>query len=74
LIALINESIGKPVGFISPLLYQNPNGDFNSITSGNNGAYAAGPGWNPCTGLGSPIGVQVAVALGAPAQAMKTGT
>ena len=74
LIALINESIGKPVGFISPLLYQNPKGDFNSITSGNNGAYAAGPGWNPCTGLGSPIGVQVAVALGAPAQAMKTGT
>jgi kumamolisin len=74
LIALINESIGKPVGFVNPLLYQNPNGDFNSITSGNNGAYSAGPGWNPCTGLGSPIGVQVAVALGAPAQAMKTGT
>src|SRR6202453_4183577 len=74
LIALINESIGKPVGFINPLLYQNPNGDFNSITSGNNGAYTAGPGWNACTGLGSPIGVQVAVALGAPAQAMKTGT
>ena len=74
LIALINESIGKPVGFINPLLYQNPNGDFNSITSGNNGAYSAGPGWNPCTGLGSPIGVQVAVALGAPAQAMKRGT
>ncbi len=74
LIALINESIGKPVGFINPLLYQNPNGDFNSITSGNNGAYSASPGWNPCTGLGSPIGVQVAVALGAPAQAMKRGT
>jgi kumamolisin len=74
LIALINESTGKPVGFINPLLYQNPNGDFNSITSGNNGAYSAGPGWNPCTGLGSPIGVQVAVVLGAPAQAMKTGT
>ena len=74
LIALINESIGKPVGFINPLLYQNPNGDFNSITSGNNGAYSAGPGWNPCAGLGSPIGVQVAVVLGAPAQAMKKGT
>ncbi len=76
LIALINESIGKPVGFINPLLYQNPNGDFHSITSGNNGAYSAGPGWNPCTGLGSPIGVQVAAALGArpPAQAMKAGT
>lgn len=75
LIALINESLGKPAGFINPLLYQNPEGDFNSITSGNNGAYSAGPGWNACTGLGSPIGTQVAIALGVPAQkAMRTGT
>ncbi|MGD0268833.1 MAG: S53 family peptidase [Candidatus Sulfotelmatobacter sp.] len=75
LIALINESMGKPVGFINPLLYQDPKGDFNSITSGNNGAYTAGPGWNACTGLGSPIGVQIAAALGVPGQkAMKTGT
>jgi len=75
LIALINESLGKPAGFINPLLYQNPNGDFNSITSGNNGAYSAGPGWNACTGLGSPIGTQVAIALGVPTQkAMRTGT
>jgi kumamolisin len=64
LIALINESIGKPVGFANPLLYQNLSRDFNSITSGNNGAYSAGPGWNPCTGLGSPIGTQVAAVLG----------
>jgi kumamolisin len=27
---------------------------FNDITSGNNGAYSAGPGWDACTGLGSP--------------------
>jgi kumamolisin len=75
LIALINDSLGKPVGFVNPLLYQNPNGDFNGITSGNNGAYSAGPGWNPCTGLGSPIGTQIAAALGVtPAKAMKTGT
>jgi kumamolisin len=75
LIALINQSMGKPVGFINPLLYQNPSGDFNSITSGNNGAYSAGPGWNACTGLGSPIGTQVAAALGVPAQrAVGTGS
>jgi kumamolisin len=75
LIALINESLGKPVGFINPLLYQNPKGDFNSIITGNNGAYSAGPGWNACTGLGSPIGAQVAAALGVPAQQVrKTGT
>jgi kumamolisin len=78
LIALINQSIGKPVGFINPLLYQNARtaGDFNDITSGNNGAYSAGQGWDACTGLGSPIGAQVASVLGAPpqAQARKTGT
>lgn len=76
LIALINQSLGQPAGFINPLLYQNAaSGAFNSITSGNNGAYSAGSGWNPCTGLGSPNGTQIAAALGAPpAQAMKTGT
>ncbi|HTA23099.1 MAG TPA: S53 family peptidase [Terriglobales bacterium] len=77
LIALINQALGKPVGFVNPLLYQNAStvGGFHSITSGNNGAYSAGSGWNPCTGLGSPIGTQIAVALGSPpAQVMKTGT
>ena len=29
---------------------------FRDITSGNNGAYQAGPGWDPCTGLGVPDG------------------
>ncbi len=78
LIALINESIGKPVGFINPLLYQSANtaADFHDITSGNNGAYAAGPGWDACSGLGSPMGTHVATALGVspPAQAKRTGT
>jgi len=78
LIALINQSLGKPAGFINPLLYQSAStaGDFNDITSGNNGAYSAGPGWDACTGLGSPIGAQVAAALGAQpqARARKTGT
>jgi kumamolisin len=77
LIALINQSLGKPAGFINPLLYQSAGtaGDFNSITSGNNGAYSAGSGWNACTGLGSPIGNRVATILGVPAaQAKKTGT
>ena len=78
LIALINESIGKPAGFINPLLYQNvtADDDFSDITTGNNGAYSAGPGWDACSGLGSPIGTQVAAALGAPssAQAKRTGT
>jgi kumamolisin len=77
LIALINQSIGKPVGFINPLLYKTATtaADFHEITSGNNGAYSVGPGWNACTGLGSPIGTKVALALGATsAQAKRTGT
>jgi kumamolisin len=74
LIALINQTLNKPVGFINALLYQNTE-DFHEITSGNNGAYSAGPGWNACTGLGSPIGTDVAATLDAPpsANVVKTG-
>ena len=77
LVALINQSVGNPAGFINPLLYQNAAtpGDCRDITSGNNGAYAAAVGWDACTGLGSPIGIEVAAALGAPAPApnLQTG-
>ncbi|MGA8621866.1 MAG: S53 family peptidase [Candidatus Sulfotelmatobacter sp.] len=76
LVALINEGVGKPVGFINPLLYQGAGagGDFHDITSGNNGAYSAGPGWDPCTGLGSPIGAKVAAVLSPGAETVKTKT
>lgn len=62
LVARINQSVGKPVGFMNALLYQagDPSGDFNDIMTGNNGAYSAGPGWDACSGLGSPIGSKVA--------------
>ncbi len=68
LIALVNESLKQPAGFINPLLYQNAGsaGDFNDIVSGNNGAYSARAGWDACTGLGRPIGNKLAAALGAP--------
>jgi kumamolisin len=76
LIALLNEGLGQPVGYLNALLYQKPvpSSGFNDITSGNNGAYSAGPGWDACTGLGTPIGTAIAAALSPPAQAMKTGT
>jgi kumamolisin len=77
LIALINQGNGKPAGFINPLLYPKVSaaGDFTDITTGNNGAYSAGPGWDACSGLGSPIGTGVAAALGVPqAQVRRTGT
>jgi kumamolisin len=62
LITLINQQKGSPVGFVNPALYTDE-ADFHDITSGNNGAYSAGPGWDPCTGLGSPDGVEIAGAL-----------
>ena len=44
-----------PIGLLNPHLYPLAGtGAFNDITSGTNGAYAAGPGYNLCTGLGSP--------------------
>ena len=65
LIARINEKLGSPVGFANPLLYGKAAaaGGFRDITSGNNGAYAAGKGWDPCTGLGSPVGTKIAASL-----------
>ncbi|HZW92557.1 MAG TPA: S53 family peptidase [Candidatus Eremiobacteraceae bacterium] len=76
LVALINQSVGKPIGFMNPLLYQagDVSGDFDDITSGNNGAYSAGPGWDACTGLGSPVGTKIADIFSSGAQAAKTGT
>ncbi|MGZ3338071.1 MAG: peptidase S53, partial [Isosphaeraceae bacterium] len=49
-------------GFLNPILYANP-GALNDITEGSNGDYNAGPGWDPCTGLGSPKGAAILQAL-----------
>jgi kumamolisin len=64
LIALLNQALGRPVGFIHPMLYGavTPSG-FHDITSGSNGAYSARSGWDPCTGLGSPVGTAILRAL-----------
>jgi kumamolisin len=64
LIALLNQQRGSNLGFINPTIYQNAENGFNDITQGNNGAWSAGPGWDPCTGLGSPNGAQLATYLG----------
>ncbi|MFP5226582.1 MAG: protease pro-enzyme activation domain-containing protein [Acidobacteriota bacterium] len=63
LIALINQKKGKPLGFVNATLYADA-ADFHDVTRGNNGAYSAGPGWDACTGLGSPNGKKLAAALG----------
>jgi kumamolisin len=64
LLARINESLGSNVGYINPLLYSaQTSATFNEITSGDNGVYSAGPGWDACTGLGSPNGAALLKAL-----------
>ncbi len=62
LIARINATRGQPVGFVNAKLYAQ-RAAFNDITSGNNGDFDAAPGWDACTGLGTPVGTRVAAAL-----------
>jgi len=65
LIARINQQRGQPLGFVNTALYSaSAKKALQDITSGNNGAYKAGPAWDACTGLGSPNGQALATALG----------
>jgi kumamolisin len=65
LIALLNQKLGKPLGFLQPTLYGLPKADgaFRDIVSGSNGAFSAGPGWDAASGLGSPVGENLLKAL-----------
>jgi kumamolisin len=63
LVALFNQALGRHLGFAQPALYQIGSSAFRDITSGNNGAYSAKAGWDPCTGLGSPNGTALLNAL-----------
>jgi kumamolisin len=66
LLARINQSLGTSVGYLNPSLYAaNVEKSLHDITTGNNGSYSAGPGWDPCTGLGTPNGAALLAALNA---------
>jgi kumamolisin len=63
LIALLNQGLGRNLGFINPVLYSKigPSGALRAVTKGDNGihgveGYSAGPGWNAVTGWGTPDG------------------
>jgi kumamolisin len=68
LFALLNQAGGRPVGQPHVTLYRNAT-IFRDITEGNNNSggvgYAAGAGWDACTGLGSPNGEALAKAFAA---------
>ena len=69
IMAIANQMAGHPLGFINPALYKlamsdKYTQDFNDITVGNNSVnngqvdvtgYDAVKGWDPITGLGTPI-------------------
>jgi len=66
LAARINGSLGKRIGDLASLLYTQiatSPGTFHDITTGDNGAYSARPGWDACTGWGTPVGSAILSAL-----------
>jgi kumamolisin len=66
LTARINQRQGVASGFFLPMLYkQSGNQLFSDVTAGSNGPYQAAKGWDPCTGLGTPLGSAIAKALSA---------
>ena len=65
LLARMNQKIGKPVGYLNPLIYSQAveASGFHDITEGNNGAFSATSGWDACTGLGTPNGTRLLAML-----------
>jgi kumamolisin len=68
LVCRLAESLGRPLGLLQPALYAaaqpgvTPPG-FRDITTGDNGHYDAGHGWDACTGLGVPDGTALLAVL-----------
>jgi kumamolisin len=64
LVCRLAQATGRRPGFLHPVIYDGispgvARPGFHSITLGSNGAYRAGPGWDACTGLGSPDGTRL---------------
>jgi kumamolisin len=65
LVALLNQAKKKNVGFLNPLLYANAGALLHDVTVGTNAitntvqGYQAGPGWDACSGLGTPDGTAI---------------
>ncbi len=77
LIAVLNAALGHNLGFVNPTLYSLGPSVFRDIapppgptTNSNAGirGYTSGPGWDACTGWGSPNGTALLAALQAGSQ------
>jgi kumamolisin len=75
LTALCNQQAGHGPGVLLPKLYAgaSPSSSFFDVVEGNNGGFSAAPGWDPCSGLGVPIGTAFAT-LGWGSAAREPGT
>ena len=86
IVALLNQARANagesPIGLLGPVLYPlHGTTALNDMTVGSNGAYSAGPGYDLCSGLGSPnIAILAAALTGSPiisaqpqSQTMETG-
>jgi len=61
LVARLAQQTGTKLGLLQTVLYDGvksgvAQAGFRDVTSGSNGSYSAGPGWDACTGFGSPDG------------------
>jgi kumamolisin len=70
LVARLAQSAGTSFGLLQTVLYAGvtagePAAGLRDITTGSNGAYAAGPGWDACSGLGVPEGAALLAGLSA---------
>jgi kumamolisin len=63
LLALVQQGLDASVAPLLPTVYSDAASAFRDVTTGNNGAYRAQAGWDPCTGLGSPNGTALVAAL-----------
>lgn len=64
LVCRLAQQAGRKLGLLQPALYAGVAAGaaapgFRDVVSGDNGDFAAGPGWDACTGLGVPVGTDL---------------
>jgi kumamolisin len=68
LVCRLAQRSNKRLGLLQATLYAGvapgvAQPGLHDVTQGNNGAYHAGPGWDACTGLGTPDGTALGTVL-----------
>jgi kumamolisin len=79
LVARLAQATGGPLTGFADAIYSgvtagSPAAGFRDVTDGTNGGFTAGPGWDACTGLGSPDGTALLARLPALLQGLAPST